>query len=361
MTSVSTVDVVRPGALTTIQDLGRIGWAHLGVPRSGALDAPALRLANRLAGNPLDAAGLETTLNGCTLRFASAATVAVTGADAVVTLAGEPAAHTAPLRVRPSDTLVVGPARAGVRSYVAISGGIDVPPVLGSRSTDTLSGLGPPPLRRGDTLSLGIGSASDGHDDNCRAHGVILDPDCDKCRALAVIMDPGDDKCRALAVILEEESSKCRALAGIMGGGDSKCRAVASILGGTGDGLLIGVRAGPRDDWFASGAFEVLCGSAYTVGVNSNRVGARLAGPPLHRADLADLASVPPRRGNPTELPSEGLVLGAVQIASDGQPTVMLADHPTTGGYPVIAVVDGDDVALFAQARPGATVRFHGL
>ncbi|OON33062.1 hypothetical protein BSA16_02370, partial [Micromonospora sp. Rc5] len=183
------MEVLRAGALTTVQDQGRPGWAHLGVPRSGALDPAALRLANRLVGNPEDAAGLEITLTGCALRLTRAGTVALTGADADVWIGdgrlgdgrlgdvptGDPntgdARRTGPrpdvhLGDRPGDVgrplavpagavVRIGPARSGLRTWLAVAGGIAVPPVLGSRSTDTLSGLGPPPLRDGDTLPLG--------------------------------------------------------------------------------------------------------------------------------------------------------------------------------------------------------------
>lgn len=146
------LSVVRAGALTTVQDQGRPGHAHLGVPRSGALDEPAAALANRLVGNPCEAAVLETTLNGCALRPRSAVTVAVAGAPCPVTVDGRPAAWGAPVRVPAGALLDVGHARAGLRGYVAVSGGVAVDPVLGSRSTDLLSGLGPPPLSDGMVL-----------------------------------------------------------------------------------------------------------------------------------------------------------------------------------------------------------------
>lgn len=109
--------------------------------------------------------------------------------------------------------------------------------------------------------------------------------------------------------------------------------------------LLLGLRPGPRDDWFTAAAFDLLYDTAYTVSSVSNRVGVRLVGAPLPRAVAG-------------ELPSEGIVLGAVQVPADGQPLIFLADHPTTGGYPVVGVVD--DATGLAQARPGTTVRFHG-
>ncbi|WP_236647417.1 biotin-dependent carboxyltransferase family protein, partial [Micromonospora sicca] len=162
----SVIEVLRAGALTTVQDQGRPGYAHLGVPRSGALDPAALRLANRLVGNPERAAGLEITLTGCDLRFERAACVALTGAEVGVRIDPEPAGRRPPDAGRPGDVgrplslpagavLRIGPARAGLRTWLAVSGGIEVPPVLGSRATDTLSGLGPPPVRDGDRLPLG--------------------------------------------------------------------------------------------------------------------------------------------------------------------------------------------------------------
>ncbi|MGC9666910.1 biotin-dependent carboxyltransferase family protein [Planosporangium sp. 12N6] len=276
------ITVLRAGPLTTIQDLGRPGWAHLGVPVSGALDTPALRLANRLIGNPDGAAGLEITAAGCALRLARATTVALTGADAALTVAGRPAPVGAAVPVPAGAAVEVGPARYGVRSYLAVAGGVDVPAVLGSRSTDTLSGLGPRPLRDGDELPLG---------------------------------EPAGDPAPVDFVPV-------------------------SVPRGD---LVLRVRLGPRDDWFTDPT--ELFRHGYTIDVNSNRVGARLTGRGLTRAVAG-------------ELPSEGIVLGAVQVPANGQPLVFLADHPTTGGYPVVGVVDDADLPLLAQARPGDRVRF---
>jgi biotin-dependent carboxylase-like uncharacterized protein len=272
------ITVVRAGPLTTVQDQGRPGFAHLGVPRSGALDAPALRRANALVGNPATAAGLETTLMGCALRFAEPTRVAVTGATAVVKLDRKPV-DAWPIDVPAGALLEVGRATRGVRSYLAVAGGIAVEPVLGSRSTDTLSGLGPPRLADGMTLPIGADTG-----------GTTAGP----------------------AVPVPDE-------------------------------LLLGVRLGPRDDWFVAAE---LFSTPYLVSPVSNRVGSRLAGSALTRT----------RAG---ELPSEPMVLGAIQVPPDGQPLIFLADHPTTGGYPVIGVVD--DVTPLAQARPGTAVRFHAL
>ncbi|MFF3761792.1 biotin-dependent carboxyltransferase family protein [Streptomyces sp. NPDC002185] len=276
--------VVRAGALTTVQDLGRTGHAHLGVPRSGVLDPAAARLVNRLVGNAEDAAVLETTVDGCALRPRCAVTVAVGGAPCPVRVDGRPAAWGTAVRVGAGSVLEVGPAVRGLRSYVALGGGVAVAPVLGSRSTDLLSGLGPAPLAEGAVLPLG---------------------------AAAAVRGPVD----------------------------------APPWPGPPDELVLQVRLGPREDWFTAPALRAFTTRAYRVSPASNRIGLRVEGPALERAV-------------PGELPSEGMVLGAVQVPPDGRPVVFLADHPTTGGYPVVAVVREADLGAAAQAVPGTRVRF---
>ncbi|MFD4791251.1 biotin-dependent carboxyltransferase family protein [Streptomyces sp. NPDC058459] len=276
--------VVRAGALTTVQDRGRPGHAHLGVPRSGALDPPAAALVNRLAGNSPDAAVLETTLDGCAVSARSAVTVAVGGAPCPVTVGGRPAPWGAPVRVAAGQVLEVGAAVAGVRSYVAFGGGVAVEPVLGSRATDLLSGLGPPPLADGMVLPLG----------------------------------------RPAAPLARLDSAPQPAPPAE---------------------LVLRITLGPREDWFTPQALSDLTTRPYRVSPASNRIGLRTEGVPLERA----------RSG---ELPSEGMVSGAIQVPPDGLPLIFLADHPTTGGYPVPAVVHPADLAGAAQARPGITLRF---
>jgi biotin-dependent carboxylase-like uncharacterized protein len=285
MTASSTraLRVLRAGTFTTVQDAGRPGHAHLGVPRSGWLDPGAATLANRLVGNPEEAAVLECLLGGLVLETSAATTVAVTGGLCTVSTDGRPAPHGAAVAVPAGGRVRLGPVTQGLRSYLAVAGGILVDPVLGSRSTDTLSGLGPPPLSDGAKLRFG-----------------------------SAVGDP------------------------------SPAEAVpASSPAGT----VLRCAPGPRADWFAADAVETLASAAYRVGAASDRTGLRLDGPPLERARTA-------------ELPSEGLVLGAVQVPPDGRPIVFLNDHPTTGGYPVIAVVDARDVGRCAQLRPGDEVRF---
>jgi KipI family sensor histidine kinase inhibitor len=292
------IEVIRTGPLATVQDLGRPGYGHLGVPRSGAADAASFRLANRLVGNPENAAGVEITLGGAVLRFRTAAWAAVTGAPAAVRLraargagpgagtGGDRSGMGVPFAVPAGTELTVPAPAAGLRSYLAVRGGIDVPPVLGSRSSDALSGLGPAPLRPGDVLPLG----------STRGCGPILAD-------------------------------------------------VAPFAGFTPGPAGLRVVPGPRDDWFAAGALDILRGGDYVVTGASDRSGLRLSGPALPR-------------GRDGELPSEGMVTGALQVPPDGRPILFLADHPVTGGYPVIAVVVSADIPRAAQLRPGDQVRF---
>lgn len=274
------LDVVAAGPQTTVQDLGRPGHAHLGVPRSGALDEPAHRLANRLVGNPESAATLECLLGGLSLRVGDAVTVAVTGATVSVRVAGRAVAWGAPVSVPAGATVELGQATRGLRAYVGVAGGVAVPEVLGSRSTDLLAGLGPPVLADGFRLPVGpaTGRPGEGEAVPVRVSGVLR------------------------------------------------------------------VRLGPRDDWFTPEAVAALDGSTYVVTGESNRIGLRLDGPAIARRDDA-------------ELPSEGMVLGAVQVPPDGMPVVFLNDHPVTGGYPVVGVVVAEDLAGCAQLRPGEPVR----
>ncbi len=285
MTSGRFLHVVSPGPLATVQDLGRRGFADIGVSPSGAADRAALRAANRAVGNDGGAAALEITFGGLSVRARGDLLVSLSGAPCPVTVDGAsvegarfPLPDGALLRLRRPS--------AGLRSYLAVRGGIAVEPVLGSRSTDVLSGLAAvPPLTAGVELPIGV--------DPGPSVPVGIEP-------------PGliDDHPPTLTV-----------------------------------------RLGPRNDWFTAASRRSLLEQEFLVTPDSNRVGLRLSGSVLERAVAG-------------ELPSEGMVRGALQVPPSGQPTLLLADHPVTGGYPVIAVVLADDVDLAAQLRPGRTLRF---
>ncbi|TCP39367.1 biotin-dependent carboxylase-like uncharacterized protein [Tamaricihabitans halophyticus] len=281
------IEIVEPGPFSTIQDLGRHAHAHLGVPTSGAADQGAFRLANRLVGNAETAACLEITLGGAIVRFHAPASVALTGAPTAAKLDRRPASLMQRFHVQQGQTLRLDAPAYGLRTYLAVRGGIAVPATLGSRSTDTLSGLGPEPLQTGQVLPIGDSPEVD-------RSGL---PDC-ATTAVPTTMDP-----------------------------------------------TVRVHPGPRDDWFSPDALRVLTSETWEITAETNRVGARLSGPALEYATNS-------------QLPSEGMVAGAIEVPPSGQPIVFLADHPTTGGYPVIGVVHAEDIGLLSQARPSTRLRF---
>ena len=273
------LEVLETGPLATVQDTGRPGLGSLGIGRSGAADRASYALANRLLGNDPDAAALEVTLGGLVLRAHTLVTVVTTGARC------PGASHCAPFHLAAGQELRLGSPVSGLRTYVGVRGGIDLAPVLGSRSTDLLSGLGPAPLTAGDRLAIG--------------RPAYPMPGVD----VAATAEPGSGE------------------------------------------VTVAVQPGPRRDWFTDAAWRTLLGEPYVVGSRSNRIGIRLEGAPLERT----------RTG---ELPSEGMVRGAVQVPPEGGLVLFLGDHPVTGGYPVIGYVDDRDVDRCAQLLPTQTLRF---
>lgn len=279
--------VVRhPGPLTLVQDRGRPGLSHLGVGAAGAMDRGALALANRLVGNDSSAAGLEILLGGAEFRTEDPLWIAVTGAAGGVVVGGHDVVPNTAIRWEAGETLSFGVAVRGVRYYLAVRGGLEADPVLGSRSRDTLAKLGPDPLNAGDEIKVG-------------AEPAYPIPPVD-----VIPIDPP-----------------------------------------TTGNVTLELRPGPRRDWFEPEAWAQLTGAMWTVSQRSDRSGIRLEGPILGRTDTR-------------ELPSEGMIPGAIQVSSDGAPTILAVDHPVTGGYPVIAVVTDHALDALAQLRPGQTIRF---
>ncbi|WP_255318976.1 urea amidolyase family protein [Cellulosimicrobium cellulans] len=285
----TTVEVLATGPLVLVEDAGRPGLAAIGVGPSGAADRTSHALANRLVGNLASAATLEVALGGLALRFRERAVVALCGAAVPATIDGMPVGMNAPVPVPAGGVLRLGRAARGLRTYAAVRGGVGPDAVLGSRSRDTLAGIGPAPLRPGDELTVGAPVA-----------GRWPVPGVAPVRHAPGELRPGE---RA--------------------------------------GAVLEVLPGPRADWFLPGAWHALR-ALRTVSADSDRVAIRLDG------------QVVPRRAG--ELPSEGLVRGAVQVPPDGRPVVFLADRPVTGGYPVIGVLRADDVDRAAQLRPGDRV-----
>ncbi|HEU5321244.1 MAG TPA: biotin-dependent carboxyltransferase family protein [Methylomirabilota bacterium] len=285
------IRILDPGPQTTVQDLGRPGQLRYGVPPSGPMDARAFVLANRLAGNPDGAAGLECTLAGPRFVTDAPCAIAVTGAEVPVTVDGAEAPMWATLPLRAGATVRVGAARAGVRAYVAFAGGLDVPLVLGSRSTylrGRLGGVEGRALRKDDVLRLG---------------------------------PAGRVRTRRLAE------------------GDRPALAAAPE---------VRVVLGPQADRFTDEGIAAFLGGPYELLPQSDRMGARLAGPRVAHA-----------RGH--DIVSDGIALGAVQVPGDGQPIVLLVDRQSTGGYTKIATACSFDIGRIAQVKPGGRVRFRAV
>ena len=290
------LDVLATGPLVLVEDEGRPGHAAVGVGPSGAADRSAYRLGARLVGHGDGRAALEILLGGLSVRARGRVTVALTGAPAAAAVDGRPVGHASLVEVPDGSVLTMGMPPTGVRTYLTVRGGIDLEPVLGSRSTDTLSGVGPPPVRVGDVLPIGR---------------------------------PG------VTFPIVEQVALSTPSPGSPAGGPEP--------------VVLQVGPGPRSTWvggWGSGLGGLLLAD-WKVAGQSDRIGLRLSGSRVERtAGWEDV-----------ELPSEGLVRGAVQLPPGGEPVLFLADHPVTGGYPVVAVLAASAVDRAAQLRPGDPVR----
>ncbi|TAL56894.1 biotin-dependent carboxyltransferase family protein [Pandoraea sp.] len=291
------IEVIKPGMLTTFQDLGRAGYQHLGVPVNGAMDERSHRLANLLAGNASTEATLEVTLMGPTLQWHAPATIVICGADLQPSVDDQPIPMYEPVPVAAGAVLAFGKRRNGVRAYLAVRGGFALAPVMGSASTYVRGGYGGlrgEPLRRGDVIALrGAPQAARRAVKGARATALpVLPP-----------------------VVLGSPDAPLRALAG--------------------------------REWsmFSAQAQRNLVAEPFRIDPQSDRMGYRLAGLPLEL-------------GAAREMISEAVGFGTIQVPPDGQPIVLMADRQTTGGYPKIAHVCAVDLPRLAQKMPGETVHF---
>jgi antagonist of KipI len=296
--------VLRPGLLTTVQDLGRHGLQQYGIGPGGAMDTVALRVANLLVGNVESAAGLEITLKGPTIQFESEALIAIGGGNLSATIAGRRLPTWRPVGVGRDSVLSFEEPVSGCRAYLAVAGGIDVPVVLGSRSTHLrarFGGFEGQALRSGDKLETGPPSPS--------ARRLL--------RRLAV---PSG----GLAAV--EWSVSLRGL------GMQTAGSPARVIRGT------------HFDRFTPASGRMLFDSPFRITPQSDRMGYRLSGP-LLESSLAEMVSEP-------------VCTGTIQVPPEGQPIVLMADRQTTGGYPRIGQVITVDLPLLAQLKPGESVTF---
>jgi antagonist of KipI len=293
------VQVLRPGLLTTLQDQGRHGLQHLGLCPGGAMDAVALSLANALVGNPAGEAALEVTVIGPELQFEQDTLVAVCGAEFK---GGFP--HNRPVLVPAGSRYNVGRAIRGARAYIAVAGGFDVEPVLGSRSTylpGRFGGFDGRPLKHGDVLPLRDRKAS----------------------------------------------QKFRALKNAKGG--SVRWSVPPLTLPDREPIVVHVVEGQHYASFDAASQRVFFDTVWRIAPDSNRMGFRLAGPVISRAKAEDGSD---------EILSGPTCLGSVQVPPNGSPIALMADHQTTGGYARIAEIASADVPRLAQMAPGASVHF---
>ncbi|RNB90289.1 biotin-dependent carboxyltransferase family protein [Brevibacillus fluminis] len=293
------IEVVKPGTLTTVQDLGRYGYQQYGVPVSGAADSIALRVANLLVGNPESAAGLELTLTGPILRFAADSLICLTGGTVGATLDGNPIDMYKSIIAQAGSTLRVGPIVRGCRAYLAVHGGVDVPHIMGSCSTylkGKIGGFQGRALSAGDRLAIGSGR------NGGETHAKVLKQMAN--RRLHPSRIPDYPMKKQVHVIL-----------------------------------------GPHIDAFTEESAKRFWAESYAVTTQADRMGLRCHGEPLSHKSGADVIS-------------GAVPVGAVQIPADGQPIILLCDRQPTGGYTRIGTVITADLPLVAQARPQDMLHF---
>ena len=286
------IKILNPGAMTTVQDEGRFGYMNSGISESGAMDKNSYRKANYLVGNKNGEAVLEITLMGPELIFDEDTLFGYMGAEMDATLEGESIARGKAYLARKGQSLRFGFAKNGIRAYLAVAGGIDVPIVLGSRSTNIKCEIGG---YKGRKLQAGD------------------------------ILDTGDAGYSALKVrrILKRKAAP---------------QEYSSEI-------LVRVIPGPQDDYFTENGMIDFFNTSYKVSTDIDRMGIRLEGKAIEA-------------NAPTDIVSDGITFGSIQVTSSGMPIILMADHQTTGGYAKIATVVSEDLQFLAQARPGDVIRF---
>jgi biotin-dependent carboxylase-like uncharacterized protein len=315
------IEILKPGLLSTVQDLGRTGSRHLGVISAGALDQVALRVANRLVGNDDNAAAIEITVGlPFSVVFRHATRIALTGADCRATLDGTPIHAWWSVPVAAGQTLALQTSTQAMRTYLAVAGGLNVPVLLGSRSTDLKSVFGGAEgraLAEGDTLPIADGATS--------------------TTGVSAWDQP------AFGV---KSPAWCRlAYAGNLPPASATSKAPR---GNGAEPMVVRVIRASEHTMFDAAAQKALWQAEWTITPNSNRMGYRLSGPVLQRTKAAE----------GVDLLSHAVLPGTIQVPPNGQPILLMGDAQTAGGYPKIGAVITADLWLLAQARLNTTIRF---
>lgn len=296
------IEVLHAGFFTTIQDNGRFGLQKYGIVVGGAMDSLALRLGNILVGNSEEEAVIEVTLFGTKLRFKQDLIIAITGANLQATINGHHISMWRPFYVKKGDILKFNTVLSGYRAYIAVAGGFNISPIMGSKSTYTEAKIGG---YKGRALKKG---------DNLPCNGL----------------PPRESKW------LHSLKTKPKASSWFI----NAAYFYASSLENKIRFIL-----GSEYEHFDKISQERLVTNPYKITPHSNRMGYRLAGPELLLKDNFDLLS-------------EGVTFGTIQVPSNGQPIILMADRQTTGGYPKIGQVISVDLPRLAQLKPGDGICF---
>ena len=299
------IQVIKAGALTSVQDLGRYGYQRFGVPVNGAMDEWSHRLANRLVGNPETEATLECTLTGPSLLFKSNQLISICGADLSPTIDRRPFPQGRPVLVRAGAQLDFGKCERGARTYIAVSGGYQIASVMDSKSTylrGAFGGFSGRALQKGDVIKIGMAQMKDCY------------------LALSRVFNATRDN--FVAPSWAAVSTTCAPSPGV-----------------------VRVIAGQQWQAFTEEAQKKFTSATFCISAQSDRMGYRMEGVALALRQ-------------PIEMISEAVCFGTIQVPPDGNPIVLMADRQTTGGYPKIAQVATVDLPLLAQMLPQQKLRF---
>lgn len=304
------IQVIRPGLLTTLQDLGRYGFQRHGVVVSGAMDSVALRMANLLVGNEEAEGAIEITVMGPKLRFEKDSLIAICGGNLSPAVDGARIPEWRPVFIKKGCVLTFGREESGCRAYLAVAGGFDIPVVLGSRSTYLRAGIGGfhgRSLQAGDVLHF---------------------------------RRPSEQVIGRIQVLADKAGSEAFAA--------SEWSIGLDVLPRYHDNPVIRIIKGGQFDWFTEDSRDQFLNSEFQVTPQSDRMGYRLKGPLLQLSE-------------PQELISEAVTMGTIQVPAEGNPIVLMSDRQTTGGYPKIAQVAAVDLPVLAQVRPGEKIFFQEI